>query len=960
MDGKITITADASQLRSEMQRASDAVRGFEGDAGQRLIATLQEQVKTFGMTNDQLLQYKAGMLGVGNEAQQLIARLQKMKDAQAGFAGAAAENVNNMHRMGNSAAQTANAMRMVPAQLSDITTQLMGGQNPLLIMVEQGGQMRDMFGGFGPMFRGLASMITPAIVGFGAMAAAIGAMIFGYERGAAESERFNASLRLTGNYAGITEGQFNEMARSIAASTETGVGTAREALQQMVSGGRFTGDTLEAVGRTALTFAQLSGEAASKVIDDFAGMADGVTKWAEKQNEKYHFLTLAQYEHIAALEKEGSAQEAMQATMEAFNQHLSSQTENLSLWESAWRSAKNAMSEFWDTLKNAGRDATIDDQINAAKASLANLQDLAKEYAGTGRGSRAQEKAQGVQALLERLQAQKAQQEATAKQARAEDDLHAKAIQAKNDNDEIKKSLQSRVQQGEELIARYKKDQEALAADHGKVDSADVQQTTIDAIRKKYAEQPHGNGQMQQWEAELSAIKLAEEQKALSEGHLYQMSKQEELSFWQQKRALTTDGTREQTAVERKATDLGLAMLKDKYNAEQAGLKLSMQAAKDSYQQRAAIMQKYVQNVGQEYGQESAQYKVALQQQKSMRLQHDAEMRQIAQMRVADERDNALAVIDQQQRIAQMDYDLGLITRTQLLELQRGYITERMRLELQAADDTIALYKADTVEYEKALSKKKAIERKYSALLAQNGTAQAAEQGKPQASIMEGAKSAFTSNVTSMVMVAKNFQQTMGGIAQSVGQIMIREMVTKVYDAWVAGWVKKLATNLGFLGAENAQQVGAAAVSTGITAKTATTEIGANAAAAGSGAAKSVAGIPGIGPILALAAMASIFAAVSGMSKNVRSASRGFDIPHGLNPMTQLHEDEMVLPAHIANPLREDLRQRGRGLGSRGGESAIHVHLNATYQDQAGIKRLFMDNPKHIVNAIKQAMRDAK
>ena len=52
-------------------------------------------------------------------------------------------------------------------QLTDIVTGLAGGQNPFLIMVQQGGQLKDMFGGIGPMFKALANVFTPLRLGVG-------------------------------------------------------------------------------------------------------------------------------------------------------------------------------------------------------------------------------------------------------------------------------------------------------------------------------------------------------------------------------------------------------------------------------------------------------------------------------------------------------------------------------------------------------------------------------------------------------------------------------------------------------------------------------------------------------------------------------------------------------------------------------------------------------------------------
>jgi hypothetical protein len=39
------------------------------------------------------------------------------------------------------------AMRSLPAQFTDIATQLAGGQSPFLILLQQGGQIKDQFGG---------------------------------------------------------------------------------------------------------------------------------------------------------------------------------------------------------------------------------------------------------------------------------------------------------------------------------------------------------------------------------------------------------------------------------------------------------------------------------------------------------------------------------------------------------------------------------------------------------------------------------------------------------------------------------------------------------------------------------------------------------------------------------------------------------------------------------------------
>ncbi|MDI0528127.1 phage tail length tape measure family protein, partial [Escherichia coli] len=79
-------------------------------------------------------------------------------------------------KAGISVGQYKAAMRTLPAQFTDIATQLAGGQNPWLILLQQGGQVKDAFGGMIPMFRGLAGAITLPMVGATSLAVATGAL----------------------------------------------------------------------------------------------------------------------------------------------------------------------------------------------------------------------------------------------------------------------------------------------------------------------------------------------------------------------------------------------------------------------------------------------------------------------------------------------------------------------------------------------------------------------------------------------------------------------------------------------------------------------------------------------------------------------------------------------------------------------------------------------------------------
>lgn len=157
---------------------------------------------------------------------------------------------------------------------------------------------------------------------------------------------------------------------------------------------------------------------------------------------------------------------------------------------------------------------------------------------------------------------------------------------------------------------------------------------------------------------------------------------------------------------------------------------------------------------------------------------------------------------------------------------------------------------------------------------------------------------------------SKDWQGFFNNIGQSFGNV-VGGLVTGTMTWGQA--VKSLFSSLlssvaGFIGQIIAKKVAAFAVEKGL----AMMGIGLDATKAATGAAASQAAIPVIGPGLALAAMAAVFAAVSGMGKRA-SARGGYDIPAGVNPVTQLHEEEMVLPKEQANAVRDMANGGGGG-----------------------------------------------
>lgn len=269
---------------------------------------------------------------------------------------AAAAKAAEQAKMGKNGGMTAQQQAALGYQTTDIITSLAGGQNPMMVLLQQGGQLRDQFGGFKPLFQGIASAVTPAMVAFTGLAASMGVLGLAFVKGEEESNKFRNSMILTGNFAGIAIDKFNSLATTISSKYNSAIGDSREIMQTLVASGQFTEKTLSSVGSLITKVASLSGEAAADVAKGLIPSLDGSASSAKKLNDQYHFLTLAQYKQIEALNRQGQAQEAIKVTSDALLEKLDSQAKKLGYLETLWKNLKNAASGFWDWLKSIGRD----------------------------------------------------------------------------------------------------------------------------------------------------------------------------------------------------------------------------------------------------------------------------------------------------------------------------------------------------------------------------------------------------------------------------------------------------------------------------------------------------------------------------------------------------------------------------------------------------------------------------
>lgn len=281
-------------------------------------------------------------------------------------------------RTGQSAAQTANAMRMIPAQMTDIVVGLSTGQSPFMVLMQQGGQLKDMFGGIGPAIKGVGGYVTGLINPFTLAAAAVGVLGLAYYKGSQEQDEFYKSLTMTGNQVGKTSGQLADMAARVGVTTDSTTGAAASVLNQLVSAGKVAGDSLERVTTAVVKISDATGIATEKLVGDFNDIASDPVAAITKLNDQYHFLTLATYNQIKALQDEGNQQEAARVATDAYantmQQRASDIHENLGLLESAWDSLGKTAKGAWDAMLNVGREQTLADKLATLNENIAEAQ----------------------------------------------------------------------------------------------------------------------------------------------------------------------------------------------------------------------------------------------------------------------------------------------------------------------------------------------------------------------------------------------------------------------------------------------------------------------------------------------------------------------------------------------------------------------------------------------------------
>lgn len=317
----------------------------------RFLASLKSQVTQQKLSNTEMLRYKAAELGVSNAADIYIRKMEN-----------AAKSTHSLSL--NSAA----ARREIGVLIGELARGNFGALRGSGITLANRSGLLDQ----------LVSLRGLAIGGVvGGVASAVYGLAKAWYEGSQEAVEFNKQLILTGNYAGKSAGQLQEMAKSLSGNGIT-EHDAAAAFATVVGTGAFKSNQIATVTKAALDMQNATGQAIDETIKNFQKLAQSPTQASLELNKQLHYLTSSQYEYIASLESRGYKESAAASAQSYYAQEMETRAkgvvENLGSIERAIKTATGWWNNFWDAALDIGRARSLENVISEQKTLLAEIE----------------------------------------------------------------------------------------------------------------------------------------------------------------------------------------------------------------------------------------------------------------------------------------------------------------------------------------------------------------------------------------------------------------------------------------------------------------------------------------------------------------------------------------------------------------------------------------------------------
>ncbi|KEH15544.1 prophage tail length tape measure protein, partial [Medicago truncatula] len=329
-----------------------------------------------------------------------------------------------------------------------------------MVAIQQGGQIRDSFGGFGAALRGVFSLITPVTAAIAVIGGAVGAFVLSVYKGEQQLMAFNIALQSTDNAAGATLGRIEAVAK--AAHDVSGISemAAQSAAIAMVQTGRLGIETIGNLTKAISGYAETTGQDTDKAAASLARMFVDPKQAIKELDDQFNLLTPAQRAYINQLIEQGQTEQAQLQISEALAQRFGKLLpENLGVLQRALKGISDAAKEAVGWMMSLGKQSSLDQQIKDSQARITELS--SRSTSPTMSALFGTDKALAdEQAKLANLKQKKADEDKAADEAeaKASKDRHIKAL--RDDFDSQTKTYQT----AREKIADEKKKLDELLA----------------------------------------------------------------------------------------------------------------------------------------------------------------------------------------------------------------------------------------------------------------------------------------------------------------------------------------------------------------------------------------------------------------------------------------------------------------------------------------------------------------
>lgn len=446
------------ERQAEAAKKAAGAHREEGQALEELLGKIDPTVAAMSRL-DQMEQKLKGFRTSGALDSETFGEYQaKIDQARTALGGADIA----LNKTGMSAKATAAALRGVPAQFTDIVVSLQGGQAPLQVLLQQGGQLKDMFGGVGPAIQALGGYVLGLVNPFTVAAAAVGVLGYAYYSGSEEAVGFQKALITTGNAAGTTSDRLSGMAREVAATVGT-TGAAAEVLTQLAGSGKIAAGRLVEITEAALEWRSATGKAVEETVAEFVKIGKDPVAAAKDLNEQYNFLTASTYSQIVALKEQGDTIGATKLLTDTYVDTIKNRskevTENLSIWERGWKALRGEVAATVDSVKNIGRDQDIASRIVDLQRQVAAAQSAVNADADD---SDAQKKLTNANLELKGLIQQRDTLAAIASARALDAQQQQAAVVAIGKIDALEKSARTNAEKRADALKEYSKSLDAI------------------------------------------------------------------------------------------------------------------------------------------------------------------------------------------------------------------------------------------------------------------------------------------------------------------------------------------------------------------------------------------------------------------------------------------------------------------------------------------------------------------